>query len=289
VYEALLADLKRSSKLFMDETRAPVLDPGRRRTRTGYLWALTRDDRPWSGADPPGVAYCYAPGRGGEHAERFLAGFSGVLQVDGYTAYSRLARTDRADGPIELAYCWAHARRKLFEIAKGRMAPVAAEGLRRIGELYQIEAAIRGRSAAERLTARREHAVPRVNAFGDWIEYHRVRVSKKSPLGEALSYIFKLWTGLNVYLADGRVEIDSNCVERAIRPIALNRKNALFAGHDAGGENWGMIASLIETAKLNSVEPFAYLRGTLEAIARGHRQSKIDELLPWNYPTPVAV
>jgi transposase len=289
VYEALLADLKRSTKLFMDETRAPVLDPGRRRTRTGYLWALARDDRPWSGADPPGAAYCYAPGRGGEHAERFLAGFSGVLQVDGYSGYNRLVRPDRDGGPIELAYCWAHARRKLYEIAKGRSAPVAAEGLRRIGELYRIEAAIRGRSAAERLAARREHAVPRVNAFGDWIEYQRVRVSKKSPLGEALSYIFKLWTGLNVYLADGRVEIDSNCVERAIRPIALNRKNALFAGHDAGGENWGMIASLIETAKLNNVEPFAYLRGTLEAIAGGHRQSKIDELLPWNYPTPVAV
>jgi transposase len=144
-------------------------------------------------------------------------------------------------------------------------------------------------SAGERLVARREHAVARVNAFGDWVESRRVRVSKKSPLGEALSYIFKLWTGLNVYLADGRVEIDSNCVERAIRPIALNRKNALFAGHDAGGENWGIIASLIETAKLNNLEPFAYLRSTLEAIAAGHRQSRIYELLPWNYGAPAAV
>jgi hypothetical protein len=266
----------------MDETRAPVLDPGRRRTKTGYLWAIGRDDRPWAGDDPPAVAYCYAPGRGGDHAEGFLDGFSGVLQVDGYAGYNRLARPDRPDGPLRLAYCWAHARRKLHEIAKGRTAPIAEDGLRRIAEIYRIETAIRGRPAPERLAIRRERSTPLVDAFGDWVEAQRARTSPKSPLGEALRYIFKLWDGLNLFLEDGRVEIDSNPVERAIRPIALNRKNALFAGHDEGGRNWGVVASLIETAKLNDVDPQAYLAGTLSALVNGHKQSCIDELMPWH-------
>lgn len=283
VFNCLLADLKRSTKLFMDETRAPVLDPGRKRTKTGYLWALARDDRAWSGPDPPGVAYCYAPSRSGEHAEAFLEGFSGILQVDGYAGYNRLARSDRQGGAIELAYCWAHARRKLYEIAKGKTAPIAEEGLKQIARIYRIEEQIRGRAADERLTARREHVVPLVNAFGDWVEDHRAKVSAKSPMGAALRYIFKLWNGLSLFLEDGRIEVDSNNIERIIRPLALNRKNALFAGHDEGGRNWGVIASLIETAKLNKIDPQAYLARTLTAIVQGHKQSRIEELLPWNY------
>jgi len=283
VFDCLRADLKRSTKLFMDETRAPVLDPGRRRTKTGYFWSLARDDRPWGGLDPPGVAYCYAPGRGGEHAEALLKGFGGVLQVDGYQGYNRLVGQDREEGPIRLAYCWAHARRKLHEIAKGGGAPIAEEGLRRIAELYRIERGIRGLAPAERLRVRQAEATPRVDAFGDWVEEQRARVSGKSALGQALRYIFKLWDGLCLFLEDGRVEMDTNAVERAIRPIALNRKNALFAGHDVGAENWGVIASLIETAKLNSVEPHAYLTRALEAIVAGHKQRDIKLLLPWNY------
>ena len=267
----------------MDETRAPVLDPGRRRTKTGYFWSLARDDRPWGGPDPPGVAYCYAPGRGGEHAEALLEGFAGVLQVDGYQGYNRLVGLDRAEGPIRLAYCWAHARRKLHEIAKGGAAPIAEEGLRRIAELYRIEQSIRGLAPAERLSVRQAEATPRVDAFGDWVEEQRARVSAKSPLGEAMRYIFKLWDGLNLFLEDGRVEMDTNPVERAIRPIALNRKNALFAGHDEGGRNWGVIASLIETAKLNDIDPHAYLTATLTALVNGHKQSRIKELMPWRY------
>ncbi|MEO1464551.1 MAG: IS66 family transposase [Pseudomonadota bacterium] len=220
VFEHLVADLKRSTKLFMDETRAPVLDPGRRRTKTGYLWALSRDDRPWAGHDPPTAAFLYAPGRGGEHAERFLAGFNGVLQVDGYAGYNRLTRQDRPGGALRLAYCWAHARRKLHEIAKGRTAPIAEEGLRQIREIYRIESEIRGLTADERRTIRRARSTPLVDAFGDWVEEQRARVSAKSPIGEAMRYIFKLWDGLNVFLEDGRVEMDSNAVERAIRPIA---------------------------------------------------------------------
>jgi len=281
VFDALLADLKRSSKLFMDETRAPVLDPGRRKTKTGYFWALARDDRPWDGEDPPGVAFTYAPGRSGQYAEKILKGFSGILQVDGYAGYNRLLK--RTDQNVQLAYCWAHARRKLHEVARNATAPIAEEGLKQIAALYRIEKDICAQSQEARLAARQERSAPKIAAFETWLHGHRARVSAKSPLGEALKYIAKYWNGLILFLADGRIEMDNNPVERTIRPIAINRKNALFAGHETGAENWGMIASLIETSKLNGVEPYSYLTKTLTAIVNGHKQSRINELLPWNY------
>ena len=282
VFDALITDLKRSTKLFMDETRAPVLDPGRRKTKTGYFWALARDARPWSGVDPPGVAFTYAPGRSGHYAEAILEGFSGVLQVDGYAGYNRLLR--RADQSVQLAYCWAHARRKLHEIARNGTAPIAEEGLKQIAALYRIERDIRGQSPIKRLATRQEYSAPKITAFETWLQTHRTRLSTKSPLGEALKYVAKHWDGLCLFLSDGRIEMDSNTVERTIRPIALNRKNALFAGHDAGAQNWAVIASLVETCKLNGVDPQAWLTDTLSAIVDGHRQSKVNELLPWNYP-----
>ncbi|MEH7846423.1 IS66 family transposase [Rhizobium laguerreae] len=285
VFDALIADLKRSTKLFMDETRAPVLDPGSRKTKTGYFWALARDDRPWNGSAPPGVAFTYAPGRGGIHAERILEGFSGILQVDGYAGYNTLIASDRVDADIRLAYCWAHARRKLVEITRTGAAPIAEDGVKRIGEMYRIEAELRGRDPEARLAGRLERSAPLVADMQTWLAHHRARVAIKSPLGEALAYMAKYWDGLKLFLTDGRVEIDNNSVERTIRPIALNRKNALFAGHDAGAENWATIASLIETCKLNAVDPLAYLTTTLTAIVNDHRQSRIDELLPWNHPT----
>jgi transposase len=287
VYDALMADLKRSSKLFMDETRAPVLDPGARKTKTGYFWALARDDRPWSGTAPPGVAFTYAPGRGGLHAERILQGFGGILQVDGYTGYNRLIAPGRVGAGIQLAYCWAHARRKLIDITRAGTAPIAEEGLRLIRELYAIEADIRGLHPDGRLAARQERSAPAAALIKEWLDHHRTRVSAKAPLGEALSYIAKYWAGLELFLTDGRIELDNNAVERTIRPIALNRKNALFAGHDAGAENWAVIASLIETCKLNGVDPYAWLAATLQAIVADHKQSRINELLPWNYATRV--
>ncbi|NKM94232.1 IS66 family transposase [Rhizobium leguminosarum bv. viciae] len=285
VFDALIADLKRSTKLFMDETRAPVLDPGSRKTKSGYFWALARDDRPWGGGAPPGVAFTYAPGRGGIHAERILQGFSGVLQVDGYAGYNRLIAPDRVESDIRLAYCWAHARRKMVEIIRNGTAPIAEDGVKRIGELYRIEAELRGLDPQARLARRQERSAPLVADMETWLLHHRARVATKSPLGEALAYIAKYWDGLRLFLTDGRIEIDNNSVERTIRPIALNRKNALFAGHDAGAENWATIASLIETCKLNAVDPLAYLITTLTAIVNDHRQSRIDELLPWYHPT----
>lgn len=283
VFNALIADLKRSTKLFMDETGAPVLDPGSRKTKTGYFWALARDDHPWGGGAPPGVAFTYAPGRGGVHAERILRGFSGILQVDGYAGYNRLIAPERVGPNIRLAYCWAHARRKLVEITRNGSAPIAEDGVKRIGELYRIEAELRGRGPEARLAGRQERSEPLVADMQAWLIHHRARAATKSPLGEALAYIAKYWDGLKLFLTDGRIEIDNNSVERTIRPIALNRKNALFAGHDAGAENWATIASLIETCKRNAIDPQAHLTATLTAIVNAHKQSRVDELLPWNH------
>ncbi|MGC9523750.1 MAG: IS66 family transposase [Anaerolineae bacterium] len=284
VVDRLADHLKASTKLFMDETTAPVLDPGRGRTKTGYLWALARDDRGWGGDDPPGVVFFYASDRAGENAEKILRGFDGILQLDGYQGYNRLTRPSRKGGdPVRVAHCWAHARRKLKEVFDRDGSEIAAEGLRRIAELYKVEADIRGAAPGQRLSARQARAAPLVAEFGEWLQQQRLRISAKSRLGEKLAYIHRHWDGLQVFLQDGRVEIDSNSVENLIRPIALNRKNALFAGHDEGGRAWGRIASLIETARINGVEPFAYLKATLEAIAAGHPQGRIDDLLPWNF------
>lgn len=279
VYDALMANLKRSTKLFMDETPAPVLAPGRKRTKTGYFWALARDDRAWGGGDPPGVAFTYAPGRSGQHADNILSGFSGILQVDGYAGYNRLLKRPAQD--VTLAYCWAHARRKLHDVTQSGVAPIAQEGLAQIQALYRIEKDLRGLSADQRHTARQERSKPIINTFEIWLAQSRARVSAKSPTGEALKYIAKYWNGLCLFLSDGRIELDNNPVERTIRPIALNRKNALFAGHDTGAQNWAILASLIETCKLNGIEPHRYLADTLVAIVNGHRQSQIKELLPW--------
>jgi hypothetical protein len=268
----------------MDETPAPVLNPGSGKTKKGYFWALARDDRAWNGPEPPGVAFTYAPGRSGKYASEILKGFEGILQVDGYAGYNRVLDL-RDNEPIQLAYCWAHARRKLYELTHDNAAPIAEEGLKQIAALYRIEAQARGTSAEERLAIRQQKSEPKIKAFKTWLDHARTQVSAKSPTGEALKYIAKYWDGLILFLGDGRIEMDSNSVERTIRPIALQRKNALFAGHDAGAQNWAMIASLIETCKLNGVEPHGYLTGVLTAIINGHKQKDIEHLLPWNYAT----
>ena len=220
-----------------------------------------------------------------------MQGFSGILQVDGYAGYNRLLKRTSQD--VQLAYCWAHARRKLHDVAKASAAPIAQEGLKLIASVYRIEADIKGQPADARLAARIERTKPKLEAFESWLAQSRAQVSAKSrpslgqvsaksPTGEALKYIAKYWQGLNLFLTDGRIEIDNNPVERTIRPIALNRKNALFAGHEAGAQNWAMLASLIETCNLNAIEPHAYITGILTAIVNGHKQSDIEDLLPWN-------
>lgn len=284
VVDRLADHVRAGPRLFMDETTAPVLDPGRGRTKTGYLWAMLRDDRPWGGADPPGVVFRYAPGRSGEHADRMLRGFEGILHVDGYGGYNRLADTRRTGGsPLRLAYCWAHARREVIRATPQAGSPVADDVLGRIAALYAVEADIRGHPVVERLATRQARSAPILADLRDALDGHAARLSRKSEMGKALAYIRTRWEGLTRFAGDGQVEMDTNLVENAIRPLALGRKNALFAGHDEGGRIWARLASLIGTCRLNGVEPFAYLAATLEAVAEGHPQAEIDALMPWAF------
>jgi transposase len=279
VHARLLECLKQSTKLFADETTAPVLDPGRGCTKKGQLWAYARDERPWQGPDPPGVAYVYAPDRKHVRPAEHLAGFSGTLQVDGYGAYAELA----AGGKVELAFCWSHVRRRFYEIQVATPAPIASEALVRIAALYAVEADIRGLSADQRRQARQRRAKPIIDVLRPWLEAKLAAVSGKSTIAEAIRYALSRWDGLIRFLDDGRIEIDSNVVERSIRPIALGRKNHLFAGSDGGGEHWAVLASLIETCKMNDVDPEAYLRDVLAKIVERHPMSRVDELLPFAY------
>jgi transposase len=278
-----------SAKIVVDETRAPVLDPGRGRTKTGYFWAISRDDRPWGGLDPPGVAYTYAPGRGGEHAAALLAGYSGIVQCDGYNAYKQLADPARDGGPATLAFCWSHWRRDFFDLDRDVQAPIAHEALERIAALYAIENHIRGRSAEERRAVRQAETKPLVESLRAWLEARLVAVSQKSTIAEVIRYGFNHWDGLVRFLEDGRIEMDTNIVERSMRPIALNRKNSLFAGHDAGAVNWACMASLIETAKLHGIDPQSYLADVLAKLVNGWPMANIDALLPWAWAQQIAV
>jgi transposase len=281
-------DLRSSSQLFVDETRAPVLEPGRGRTRTGYFWAIARDDRGWGGPDPPAVVYTYAPGRGAHHAIALLKGYSGILQTDGYGAYKALVDAEGPRNAITLAHCWAHARRRFFELAKTGSAPIATEALRRIAELYAIEAEVRGQDAETRRVARQKRARPLVEDLKLWLEARLKEVAGRSPIAEAIRYALSRWIGLTHFLDDGRIELDTNPVERTIRPIALNRKNSLFAGSHEGAENWAVLATLVECCKLNSVNPTAYLTDVLTRLVNGHRQSRLGELTPWAWAPAAA-
>ena len=288
LHDHLVRSLKASPRLFCDETRCPVLDPGRGKTKTGFMWALARDDRPWgggpaSGSGPPAVAYTYAPGRGGEHAVKLLAGFTGILQVDGYSVYKQLGAPSRDGGAVTLAYCWSHLRRKFYAVFVGGNAPIATEALARLKKLYEIEADIRGLPPEVRRNIRQQQSKPIVEALKPWFEASLAKVSKGGKLGKAIRYGLRHWDGLCRFLDDGRIEIDSNCVERSIRGLALTRKNALFAGHDQGAANWAMIASLLETCKLNRVDPLAWLTDVLTKLVNLWPASRIEELMPWSY------
>jgi transposase len=273
-----------SERLFADETVVPVLDPGRGKTKQGYFWAIARDDRPWGGKDPPAVIYRYAPGRGQEHARALLGDYRGILQCDGYTAYKKLADAPGGRDPPLLAFCWSHVRRGFYDLAKGGNAPIAAEALERLAALYRIEADIRGESPDQRRAQRRARSRPLVTDLRTWFEAQHAKLFARGPTAEAIGYALNHWNGLVQFLDDGRIEIDSNTVERSMRPVALSRKNALFAGSDEGGENWAAVASLVETCKLNAVDPQRYLAELLTRLINRWPQSRIDELLPWCQP-----
>jgi len=234
------------------------------------------------GADQ--IRHLYSPDRRGERPASHLAGFKGIVQVDGYPGFERLG----VGGSIQLAACWAHARRRFYEVHQATGSPIAAEAIRRIAELYAVETIIRGQTANKRLGLPRLQSWPLVNAMKTWLEAQLNQIPPRSGLGEAIRYALTRWGTLCRFLDDGRVELDNNTLERAVRPIALGRKNHLFAGSDGGAARWAVIASLLTTAKLNDIDPYAYLKDVLERKSNGHPMSRLDDLLPWNWARSTA-
>ena len=274
----LRKEIMASAVLHGDDTPVPVLAPGLGKTRTGRLWTYVRDGRPYGSDRPPVAAFFYSPYRKGEHPRDHLKSFKGTLHADGYAGFNGVFETSR----VTEAACWAHVRRKFFDVHAANGSPIAREALDRIGALYGIEAQIRGKPPDERQRYRQEQAMPLLIGLKAWLDATLPKISGKSDLAAAMRYGLNRWDALARYLHDGRVEIDNNAAERSIRGIALGRKNYLFAGSDAGGERAAAIYSLIETAKLNAIDPEAYLRDVLNRIA-DHKINRVAELLPWNW------
>jgi len=279
--EPLVDELRRyvlaASKLHGDDTPVPVLAPGNGKTKTGRLWTYVRDDRPAGSLDAPAVWFTYSPDRKGEHPANHLASFHGTLQADGYAGFNRLYET----GSVIESACWAHVRRKFHDLFEAHASPVAKEALQRIATLYGIEKEIRGRPPDERLKIRNERARPILESMKEWFNASLSKLSRKSEVTLAIHYALGRWPALLRYCGDGNLEIDNNAAERALRAVALGRKNYLFAGSNAGGERAAAMYSLIGTAKLNGLDPEAYMTHVLARIAN-HPIRRIEELLPWN-------
>jgi transposase len=256
----------------------PVL--AKEKTRIGRLWTYVRDDRPFSGRAPPAAVFFYSPDRSGAHPERHLAPFAGIVQADAYAGFNRLYAPGRAPGPILEAACWAHARRKFYELAQLAKAPIAAEAVARIDQLFAIERAINGQSVEARLARRRESSAPVLAELQAWLHAQRERTSCKAEIGKAIAYTLKRWEPLTRFMADGRICLSNNAAERALRGIAVGRHNRTFAGSDRG-ERAAAMYTLIETAKLNGVEPQAWLADVLARLP-DHPARRLDDLLPWN-------
>ena len=278
--DAIRAHVFAAERLHADDTTVPVL--AKEKTRIARLWAYVRDDRPFAGRAPPAAAFFYSPDRGGAHPERHLASFAGLMQADAYAGFNRLYAPHREPGPILEAACWAHARRKFFELAQVAKAPIAAEAVTRIDRLFAIERAINGQSAEARLTRRREQSAPILAELESWLRAQRERTSRKSEIGKAIDYALKRWTALSRFLTDGRICISNNAAERALRGIAVGRHNWTFAGSDRGGERAAAMYTLIETAKLNGVDPQAWLADVLARLP-DHPARQLDDLLPWSW------
>jgi transposase len=298
LHDRLMAHVLAAERLHGDDTTVPVLAKGK--TTTGRCWTYVRDDRPFGGRAPPAALFFYSPDRSGEHPQRHLASWSGILQADAYGGYGRLYDAARRPGAIVEASCWAHARRKFFVLAdieaaarrKARggtpvVSPLALVAVQRIDALFDIEREINGLTADQRLAVRRERAAPLVAALEAWMREERRKLSRHSELAGAMDYMLRRWASFARFLEDGRVCLTNNAAERALRGLALGRKAWLFAGSDRGGERAALLYGLIGTAKLNGIDPQAWLADVLARIA-GHPASRLDELLPWNWAQRLA-
>ncbi len=282
--DALRAHVFAADVVHADDTPIPVLAPGRGKTKTGRLWTYVRDERPAAGKIAPAVWFAYSPDRKGEHPQRHLEDFTGILQADGYAGYSKIYD----GGRVVEAACWAHARRRFVDLHELHKSPVAAEALNRIGKLYGIEQEIRGRPPDERRVVRQERSSPLLDALKAWMEQTLQTLSQKSATAKAIRYALTRWDALVRYCDDGRIEIDNNAAERALRCVALGRRNYMFAGSDAGGDRAAAIYSLLGSAKLNGLDPEAFLREVLTRIAE-HPINRINELLPWHLQATGAI
>ncbi len=283
VAEAIGAHAMAQGVVWTDDTPIRVLAPGHGRTRQARFWVYAFDPRPWGGTGPPAALYRYSPDRKGERPQGHLAGFAGWLHADAYAGHDALTGA-KGGKPQRITHvaCMAHARRRLFEVYEATKSPIAEEGLRRIGELYAIEATINGQPAEQRRKERQARSKPLLEALHGWMETQRRRLSGKSALGKALQYALGRWDALARYVEDGRLSIDNNLSERLLRGIAVTRKNFLFLGSGAGGERAAIVYTIAETAKLNGLNPEAYIAAVLDRLARGHTIARLDELLPWN-------
>jgi transposase len=277
---AILMHVFAAQRIHADDTTVPVLAKGK--TRTGRLWTYVRDDRPFGGPDPPAAVFFYSRDRGGEHPERHLASYAGLMQADAYAGFNRLYEAGRKPEPIIEAACWAHARRKFFDLAQINKAPIAIEAVERIDALFAIEREINGMTPQERVRVRNERSRPLVIEFETWLREQRARVSKQSETGKAIDYSLKRWAALARFLDDGRLCMSNNAAERELRGIAVGRRNWTFAGSDEGGRRAAAIYTLIATAKLNDVDPQAWLADVLARLP-DHPAKRIHELLPWNW------
>ena len=278
--EAIRAHVFAAARIHADDTTVPVLAKGK--TRTGRLWVYVRDDQPFGGRDPPAAVLFYSRDRGGEHPERHLVGYAGLMQADAYAGFNKLYETARKPKPIIEAACWAHARRKFFDLARLKKAPIAIEAIERIDALFAIEREINGMTPDERLRVRNERSRPLVAALEAWLRERRAQLSGQSETGKAINYSLKRWAALARFLDDGRLCMSNNAAERALRGIAVGRHNWTFAGSDQGGERAAALYTLIETAKLNGIDPQAWLADVLARLP-DHSAKRIGELLPWNW------